>query len=131
MSKSKKISASRSMEDTSNIQDPTISFKNQDKLPILKKDHLSKSINQLSLSSSMITLNLIDCLAGSTSSISGCSIKIFDTDNETEKIVSDAADESLQTPVNEKPKDACSIDSDPSKNETKLKSPYGDWCGFE
>jgi hypothetical protein len=131
MSKNKKISSSRSMEDTSHIDDPTISFKNQDKLSILKHENLSKSINQLSLSSSMITLNLIDCLAGSTSSVSGCSIKIFDTDNETEKKNSEASEENVQTPLNEKPKDENLTNSDPSKSEPKLKSPYGDWCAFE
>ena len=119
------------MEDTSHIADPTISFKNQDKLSILKHENLSKSINQLSLSSSMFTLNLIDCLAGSTSSVSGCSIKFFDTDNETEKKIPETSEENVQTPVNEKPKDEILTNSDPSKIEHKLKSPYGDWCAFE
>ena len=110
--------------------DPTTPHKNEDRLSILHYENLSKSINQLSLSSSMITLNLIDCLAGSPSNMSGHS-HLLEADN-ISVTNRDAAsspskfDSNLQTtPVNEH---APPIGDE---HEFKLKSPYGDWCAFE
>ena len=114
------------MEDTSKIgHDQMPSFKNDDKLGILHYENLSKSINQLSLSSSMITLNLIDCLAASTSNVSAgsCSSHLLDAENNDES--NRKSDEKTLNPVNNQ---ALTHEGD---HEFKLKSPYGDWCAFE
>ena len=114
------------MEDSINIDDPCL--KDQDKLGILKYEkNLSKSINQLSISSSIITLNLIDSITKSTNSMSECSVKINDW--EREKIETKGAMENIQAPVNESLNDINS--NNENKSEFKLKSPYGSWCAFE